>query len=127
MHFSVKGGDGVPPRIAGGGGNGAPKTMNKYEGGDEGGNGATTTRRDTVINLYAKQSIPGGFINGGGERGHIGSRKGTKSSGHGGKRKGYGEKLNIKKDGPSKTGHGSLMHNFGRSVIVADVGIEEGA
>ena len=40
--------------------------------------------------------------------------------------KGSGEKFNRKKNGPRKTGHGFLMHAFGISGIMSDVGGEEG-
>ena len=96
--------------------------MDEWEWGNEGGNGVTPPRRDPVINTYSKQSRPGGFRKGGGERGHGESRKGGKSSGQGRKRKGSGAKFNSKKNGPRKMGRGSLMHTFGISGIEADVG-----
>ena len=83
-------------------------------------------RKALVVNPYAKQSRPGGVRNGGSERGHRGSRKGVNSSKHGGKRKGSSAEFNRKKNGPSKTSCGSLMHAFGISGIGADVGREEG-
>ena len=126
MRFSIKDSNGASPRSASRGGSGAPRTMDECEGGNEGGNGVTPSRRAPVINPYDKQSRPGGVRKGGGERGNGGSRKGGKSSGNGGKSKGSGAKFNSKKNGPRKTGHGSLMHVFGISGIVADVGREEG-
>ena len=126
MQFSVKGSNRAPPRSAGGGGSGALRTMDKCEGGNEGGNGATPPKRAPIINTYVKQSILGGVRKGGGDRVHGGARKGENSSGHGGKRKGSGAKLNSKKNCPRKTGRGSLMHAFGISGIVEDVGREEG-
>ena len=75
---------------------------------------------------YAKHSIMGVVRKGGGERGHSGDMKGEKSSGHDGKRKGSGTKLNRKKNCTSKTRRGSLMYALGRSGIVADVVRKEG-
>ena len=61
---------------------------------------------------------------GGGEIGNGGSRKGEKSSGQGGKGEGSGAKFNSNKNVPRKMGCGSLMHAFGISEILVDVGRE---
>ena len=122
MRFSAKDINGVSPRSAGGGGSGAPKTMDECEDGNEGGNGATSPRRDPFINPYEKYSILDVVRNSGGERGHGRYSKGGNSRGHGRNRKCSGENFNSKNNGPSKTGRGYFMHTFGISVIVADVG-----
>ena len=54
MRFSVVDSNGYSPRSAGGGASGAPRTMGEWEGGNEGDNEATPSRRDPVINSYAK-------------------------------------------------------------------------
>ena len=54
--FSVKSGNRAPPRSAGRGRNGAPRTMDKFEGGNERGNRAKPPRKDPVIKHYAKHS-----------------------------------------------------------------------
>ena len=133
------GGSGAPPTMRfsfndsnraylisdGVGDSGAPRTMEKWGGYNEGGNGATPPRRATVINSYAKQSRPGRFRKGGSETGNGAARKGGNSSGHIGKRKVSGAKFNSKKNGPRKMGRASLMHAFEISGIGADVGREE--
>ena len=54
MRFSVEDSNVESPRSAGGGASGAPRTMGEWEGGNEGDNEATPSRRDPVINSYAK-------------------------------------------------------------------------
>ena len=126
MRFSVKAVNGAPPRSAGIGNNGSSRAMDECEGGNEVSIRASPPRRYPVINPYPKHIRTGGVRKGGGERGHGGARKGAKSNGCGGKRKSFCSKLNSKKNGPRKTRRGYLMHAFGRSGIVADLGIKEG-